>query len=87
MLVNEYELEIQFKKVRKVRNINNIPIVGSPPMEYWNVGLRRTYGQNGLYMVFKHTTFLSTRMSKCQIAEGNWIKNCVSVSLSSSVVL
>jgi hypothetical protein len=26
MLVNEYRLEIQFKKVRNVRNINNIPV-------------------------------------------------------------
>ena len=39
MLINEYRLEIQFKKVRKVRNINNIPMVGS---DHWNVGLRRT---------------------------------------------
>ena len=29
MLINEYRLEIQFKKVRKVRNINNIPMVGN----------------------------------------------------------
>ena len=33
MLVNEYRLEIQFKKVRKVRNINNIPMAGSRPLE------------------------------------------------------
>jgi hypothetical protein len=33
MLVNEYRQEIQFKKVRKVRNINNIPMVGFGPME------------------------------------------------------
>jgi hypothetical protein len=32
MLVNEYRLEIQFKKVQKVRNINNIPMVGSRPI-------------------------------------------------------
>jgi hypothetical protein len=45
MLVKyEYRPEIRFKKVRKVQNINNIPM---------NVGLRRTYVQNGLYMVFK----------------------------------
>jgi hypothetical protein len=31
-LVREYRLEIQFKKVRKVRNIN-IPMVGSRPLE------------------------------------------------------
>jgi hypothetical protein len=31
MLENEYRLEIQFKKVQKIRNINNI-----------NVSLRRT---------------------------------------------
>jgi hypothetical protein len=45
MLVNEYRLEIQFKKVRKVRNIINIPMVGSRPLECRPV-------QNGLYMVF-----------------------------------
>jgi hypothetical protein len=33
MLVNEYRLEIQFKKIRKVRNINNIPMIGSRPLE------------------------------------------------------
>ena len=33
MLVNEYRLEIQFKKVQKIRNINNIPTVGSRPLE------------------------------------------------------
>jgi hypothetical protein len=46
MLVNEYRLEIQFKKVRKVRNINNIPMVESRPLEW--LGLRRTYVQNRL---------------------------------------
>jgi hypothetical protein len=51
MLVNEYRLEIQFKKVQKIRNINNIPTVGPGP-DHWNVSLRRTYAQNGLYMVF-----------------------------------
>jgi hypothetical protein len=51
MLVNEYKPDIQFKKVRKVRNINNIPMAGSRPLA--NTGLRRTYAQNGLYMVFK----------------------------------
>ena len=33
MFVNEYRLDIQFKKVRKVQNINNIPMVGSRPLE------------------------------------------------------
>jgi hypothetical protein len=33
MLVNEYRLEIQFKKVQKIRNINNIPTVGSRSLE------------------------------------------------------
>jgi hypothetical protein len=33
MHVNEYRLEIQFKKVRKVWNINNIPMVGSNTAE------------------------------------------------------
>jgi hypothetical protein len=33
MLVNEYRLKIQFKKVRKVRNINSILMVGSRPLE------------------------------------------------------
>jgi hypothetical protein len=33
MLVNEYRLEIQFKKVQKIRNINNIPTVGFRPLE------------------------------------------------------
>jgi hypothetical protein len=33
MLANEYRLEIQFKKVQKIRNINNIPTVGSRPLE------------------------------------------------------
>jgi hypothetical protein len=33
MLENEYRLEIQFKKVQKIRNINNIPTVGSRPLE------------------------------------------------------
>ena len=51
MLVNEYRLEVQFKKVQKVRNIiNNIPMVGS------SVGsgpyLECRPALNGLYMVF-----------------------------------
>jgi hypothetical protein len=54
MLVNEYRLEIQLKKVQKIRNINNIPTVGSRPLEW---SLRRTYAQNGLYMVFKFSYF------------------------------
>jgi hypothetical protein len=33
LLVNEYRLEIQFKKVQKVGNINNIPMVGSRLVE------------------------------------------------------
>jgi hypothetical protein len=33
MLVNEYRLEIQFKKVQKIRNINNIPKVAPLLME------------------------------------------------------
>ena len=48
MLENEYRLEIQFKKVQKIRNINNIPTVGSRPLEC-------KPAQNGLYMVFKLT--------------------------------
>ena len=57
MVVNEYKLEIQFKKVQKIRNINNTPTVGSRPLECkpaQNVcaeRMRRTYAQNGLYMV------------------------------------
>jgi hypothetical protein len=43
MLVNEYRLKIQIKKVRNVRNINNIPMVDSRPL--WNVGLCKTYAQ------------------------------------------
>ena len=49
MLVNEYRLEVQLKKVQKVRNINNIPMVGS------SVGsgpLECRPALNGLYMVF-----------------------------------
>jgi hypothetical protein len=46
MLVDEYRLEIQFKKVQKIRIINNIPKVGSRPLEC-------KPAQNGLYMVFK----------------------------------
>ena len=33
MLVNEYRLEIQFKKIQKIRNINKIPTVGSRQLE------------------------------------------------------
>ena len=55
MLVNEYRLEIQFKKVRKVLNINNIPMIGP---EHWNVGLRRTYAQNRLYSAGKATALM-----------------------------
>ena len=33
MLVNEYRLKIQFKKGRKMGNTNNIPMVGSRPLE------------------------------------------------------
>jgi hypothetical protein len=33
MVVNKYRLEIQFKKVWKMRNINNIPMVESRPLE------------------------------------------------------
>jgi hypothetical protein len=46
MVLNEYRLEIQFKKVWKVRNINNIPMVRSRPLEC-------RPAQNGLYMVFE----------------------------------
>ena len=43
ILVNEYRQEIQFKKVQKVRNINNIPMVGSRPLECRPYGrMRRT---------------------------------------------
>ena len=34
MLVNEYRLKIKFKKVRNVRNINNVPMVGSRPLDF-----------------------------------------------------
>jgi hypothetical protein len=51
MLVNEYRLEIQFKKVQKIRNINNIPTVGSRPL-----GCKPA--QNGLYMVFNNYEML-----------------------------
>jgi hypothetical protein len=47
MLVNEYRLEIQFKKVQNIRNINNIPTVGSRPLEC-------KPAQNELYMVFNY---------------------------------
>jgi hypothetical protein len=53
MLVNEYTLKIQFKKVRNVRNINKIPMVGSRPLDF-RPG--RTYAQNGLYMVFNFSS-------------------------------
>jgi hypothetical protein len=33
VLVNEYRLEIQFKKVQKIRSVNNIPTVGSNTAE------------------------------------------------------
>jgi hypothetical protein len=46
MLVNKYRLEIQVKKVRKVRNINNIPMEGSRPLEC-------RAAQNKLYSIFK----------------------------------
>ena len=46
MLENEYRLEIQFKKVRIL-----VTFQWSGP-DHWNVGLRRTYAKNGLYMVF-----------------------------------
>ena len=46
LLENEYRLEIRLKKVRKVQNIHNIPMVGSRPLECRS-------GQNELYMVFK----------------------------------
>jgi hypothetical protein len=51
MLVNEYRLEIQFKKVQKIEIL--ITFQRSGP-NHWNVSLRRTYAQNGLYMVFKN---------------------------------
>ena len=52
MLVIEYRQEIQFKKVRKVRNyINNIPMVGS---DHWYADVRRAYAQNGLYITFNN---------------------------------
>jgi hypothetical protein len=55
MLVNEYRLEIQFKKVRKVRNINNIPIVG---FDHWNVGLPRTYSMRRTDITWSLSTIL-----------------------------
>ena len=51
MLLNSYRLEIQFKKVRKVRKVNNISM-DCP--DHWNVGLRRTdfksLQRNGLFI-------------------------------------
>ena len=42
MLVNEYRLDIQFKKVRKVQNINNIPpMVVTRPLECEPAELKR----------------------------------------------
>jgi hypothetical protein len=49
MLVNEYRPEIQFKKVQRYEIL--ITFQRSGP-DHWNVSLRRTYAQNGLYMVF-----------------------------------
>jgi hypothetical protein len=50
MLVNEYRLEIQFKEVRNVQNVNNIPMVGTRPLEC-------RPAQNGLYMVFNYLLY------------------------------
>ena len=50
MLVNEYRLEIQFKKVWKVRNITVITFQWSNPDHCMECRL----AQNGLYMVRQH---------------------------------
>ena len=47
MLVNEYRPEIQFKKVWKVQNINNIPIWSGP--DHWNVGLQNACTEQTLH--------------------------------------
>ena len=43
MLVNEYRLEIQFKKVQKIQNIIILITFQWSGPDHWNVSLRRTY--------------------------------------------
>jgi hypothetical protein len=83
MLANEYRLEIQFKKVWKVRNINNIPMVGSRPLEYRR---HRTYAQNRLHSIFNYfTASLITRsesdLVKCQFLNFYFIICQLSVNI------
>ena len=47
MLVNEYKPEFYDRKVRKMRNLGNVYICGSPFV------MSRTDAQNGLYSMFK----------------------------------
>ena len=48
MLVNEYKPEFYDRKVRKMRNLGNVYICGSPFV------MSRTDAQNGLYSIFKN---------------------------------
>ena len=46
MLINEYKPEFYDRKVRKMRNLSNVYICGSPFV------MSRTDAQNGLYSIF-----------------------------------
>jgi hypothetical protein len=48
MLLNEYEIEFMFRKVRNIRNLGNVHIRGP------HIVMNRTDAQNGLDFHFKH---------------------------------
>jgi hypothetical protein len=47
MLLNEYEIEFMFKKIRNIRNLGNVHIRGP------HIVMSRTDAQNGLDFPFK----------------------------------
>jgi hypothetical protein len=47
MLLNEYEIEFMFRKIRNIRNLGNVHIRGP------HIVMSRTDAQNGLDFLFK----------------------------------
>jgi hypothetical protein len=51
MLLNEYEIEFMFRKIRNIRNLGNVHIRGP------HIVMSRTDAQNGLHFHFKLFSF------------------------------
>ena len=55
MLLNEYEIEFMFRKIRNIRNLGNVHIRGP------HIVMSRTDAQNGLDFHFKVIIYLTNR--------------------------